>query len=201
MSALAEVVADVGYPSATVTEISKRARVSPKAFYEHFVDKLDCYLTAYEAFAGVLLARLGTGLEQTADWHEFVASALEAYLGSLEDDPVVARAFLLEIDSAGPAARERRREAYAQFAQLLKARHEHMRTQDPGLGPLPDMAYLALVHGIRELVADALDEPGRPRLRQLAGDIMQWIDAAILGAAEAHRLHAEVTPPGAVARG
>lgn len=199
MSALAEVVANVGYPSATVTEISKRARVSPKAFYEHFVDKLDCYLTAYEAFAGVLLARLGTELEQTADWHEFVAAALEAYLGSLEDDPVVARAFLLEIDSAGAAARERRRAAYAQFAHLLKARHEQMRRQNPRLGPLPDMAYLALVHGIRELVADALDEPGRPRLRQLAQDIMRWIDAAILGAAEAERRNIEADSPRALA--
>jgi AcrR family transcriptional regulator len=185
MSALTEVVAEQGYAASTVTEISRVARVSPKAFYEQFMDKLDCYLTSYETFAGVLLSRLATALGSAGEWHEFVAAALEAYLGSLEDDPTVARAFLVEIDAAGRAARERRRAAYQQFAALLKARHEQVLAEDPTLGPLPDLAYLALVHGVRELAADALDEQQQPKLRALAPDITAWVDAAIAGAGQA----------------
>ena len=182
LAAVAEVVADRGYAAATIAEISRSAGVSPKTFYEHFDDKLDCYLAAYDQFANVLLARIGAALDADAPWDEFVGAALSAYLGTLEREPEVARAFLVEIDAAGALARRRRRTAYAQFAALLQARHEETRRLDPTLGPLPERAYLGLVHGVRALVCDALGARRRPRLVEMAGDIRTWLTATIAGA-------------------
>src|SRR5213593_4073810 len=87
MAAVAGVVAQRSYAAATIAEISRRAGVSPKTFYEHFTDKLDCYLAAYDEFAGVLLTRIAEALDADAPWDEFVTAALTAYLGTLEREP------------------------------------------------------------------------------------------------------------------
>jgi AcrR family transcriptional regulator len=185
MAAIAELVGDEGYAAAKIGAVAKRAGVSPGTFYEHFEDKVDCFLATYDAFAAVLLERIAAVVDPDSDWDDFIHATLDAYLGTLEENPVVARAFLIEIDAAGPAARRRRREAFEQFAALIKVRHEAIRAQDPALGPVPDRIYLALVLGIRELVADALEQSERPRLRELAPDIVFWADALIRGAAPA----------------
>lgn len=184
-AAIAAVVAEVGYGEATIAQIARSAGVSPKTFYEHFDDKLDCMLAAYDAFAAVLLQRIGSRLEPDASWAEFIGTALEIYLDTLEAEPAVARAFLVEIDSAGPQARERRRAAYEQFAALIAARHAEIRRRDPQLGPIPDRVYLGIVHGVRQLVCDALDSGQRPRLRTLAPDARFLIEATVRGAAAA----------------
>jgi AcrR family transcriptional regulator len=182
MASIADVVAEKGYAAASISEISRRAGVSPKTFYEHFTDKLDCFLAAYDTFAQVLLERIAAELGGSDDWDSFVDSALRAYLGTLERNPSAARAFLVEIDGAGPDARERRRQAYEQFAVVFKARHEATREADPSLGPLPDRAYLGMVHGVRALVCEALETRARPRLTRLADDIRAWLTATIQGA-------------------
>src|SRR4029453_3157608 len=41
--------ADTGYAATTIEDIVRGAGVSKKTFYEHFSDKLDCFLAAYEA--------------------------------------------------------------------------------------------------------------------------------------------------------
>jgi AcrR family transcriptional regulator len=194
MAALAADVAAEGYAAATIAGISRRAGVSPRTFYEHFKNKEVCLFGAYDAFVEVLLVRMGAQLTPDSDWHEFITSALNGYLGALEGDPVAARAFLIEMDAAGPAARRRRRRAYEQFAQLIKARHEVIRRRDRSLALLPDRVYLALAHGVRELVCDALEASARPRLRELGPDILFWITATIRGAAPAYEELDEPVP-------
>lgn len=185
MAAIAAVVAEVGYPRTTIALITSRAGVSPRAFYEHFDGKEDCYLAAYDAFAASLLERVSTGLDSDPEWHAFVAGALRAYLRALEQDPIVARAFLIEIEAAGPVARRRRHQAYAGFAVLVRERHEAIRSQDPSLGALPEPLYLAIVHGVRAVVCNALDAAPEPRLTDLADDLLLWITATFEGAAVA----------------
>jgi AcrR family transcriptional regulator len=185
MAATAAVVAEVGFTKATIAQITKVAGVSPRAFYEHFTGKEECYLAAYDTFAASLLGRVGADLPPEADWQAFLAGALTAYLRSLEDDPITARAFLIEIESAGPRARKRRHEAYAAFAALLRERHEAIRAQDPSLGPLPERLYLAITHGVRAIVCHELDTSAEPQLITLTDDLLLWITATFAGAATA----------------
>lgn len=182
MAGAAKAVAEQGYGAATIAEITTHARVSPRTFYEHFSDKLDCFLAAYDTFAAVLLARMDPDEEVHADWREFVSRALRAYLGSLEENSTEARAFLVEIDGAGPTARRRRHQAYARFAALIRERHELARGEDPSLAPLPERVYMGIVHGVRELVCDALESRRTPKLTDLEPDVLLWISATIYGA-------------------
>jgi AcrR family transcriptional regulator len=185
MAAIADVVAEKGYAATTIAEIARRAGVSPRTFYDHFTDKLQCLLAAYETFMEVLFARMYASLAPDSDWREFILSTVGAYLETLEENPSAARAFILEMDAAGPRARKRRRDAFATSARLMQARHEFMRSTDPSLAPIPELVYTGIVHAVRELVADALEVETTPRLTELAPDIFFWIDATVRGAGAA----------------
>jgi AcrR family transcriptional regulator len=55
LEATGRAVADKGYAATTIEDIVRGAGVSKKTFYEHFSDKLDCFLAAYEAASDELL--------------------------------------------------------------------------------------------------------------------------------------------------
>ncbi len=55
LEAVGRAVADKGYAATTIDDIVRGAGVSKKTFYEHFRDKEDCFVAAYEAAADALL--------------------------------------------------------------------------------------------------------------------------------------------------
>ena len=58
LRAIAEAMAERGYAETTVADVLRRARVSRDTFYQQFSSKQDCFIAAYEAAAGVVLALL-----------------------------------------------------------------------------------------------------------------------------------------------
>ena len=185
MAAAAELLGEKGYASTTIAEVARRASVSPNQFYEHFRDKEECVLAAYDVFIETLMARMATRATATDDWGQFLLAAVHGCIASLEAEPTVARAFLIEMDAAGPTARSRRRAALSAIAAQLKQQHAEIRRHDPSLGPLPDSVYLGLVHAVRDLVCDALESSPPTPLHDLESDILYWITASIEGAAAA----------------
>jgi AcrR family transcriptional regulator len=183
--AITELLAERGYAAITIGELASRAGVSRGAFYEHFSDKEECLLSAYDRWAGGLLESMAGGAGSETTWEDFIDLALDGYLGALEDDPAAARAFIVEMDGAGPAARERRRQAIHAFAQMLTRQHQAMRRRRPSLGPLPDRVFLGIALGVRELLREVLEQPDPPALDRLARDIRTWVTATIEGAAKA----------------
>jgi AcrR family transcriptional regulator len=186
MGALVDLMAEVGYPNVTVGEIATRARVSRSAFYASFVDKEECLLAAYDTFAETLLVRMAARIEDDADWYALVEAIATEYLLVLEEDPPAARAFLVEMDAAGAAARAKQRATHEQFADFLRARHEDFRASNPNLGPLAPTIFLGLTLGVRALVCERLEQETAPTLTNLVPDVLYWITSTIEGAAAAH---------------
>lgn len=182
LAAITRLVAERGFAALTIGEIAGEASVSRGAFYEHFDGKEDCLLAAYDLFASTLIGAMTLHVDDMTPWEEFIVTTLDGYLGTLEDDPVAARAFMVELDAAGERARTRRREAMQGFAALLASRHAEMRAQNPRLGALPPRAYLAIVLGVRELVREALETDPAPHLRELGPDVLTWLTAMVEGA-------------------
>lgn len=184
--ALTELLADGGYSAVTIGELARRASVSRGTFYEHFASKEECLLAAYDSWAERLLETMTTGVGADASWDEFISITLDGYLGTLERDPVAARAFIVEMDAGGQRARERRRLAIHGFAALLADRHRSIQALDPQVGDLPESVYLGLALGVRELVHERLSQEPEPRLGDLRPDVILWITAMVEGAAKAH---------------
>lgn len=185
MAAFTELMSERGYAEVRIGELAKRAGVSRATFYEHFADKQECLLAAYEHFAAEVLAAITPEVDERASWKAFVRSTLDGYLGVFQRDLTAARAFLVEMDAAGPVARECRRTAIDSFAALLAQRHTAIRARDPSLGALPQRAYLALALAARDLVHDALEREQTPDLQQLAPDLTLITAAIVEGAAAA----------------
>jgi AcrR family transcriptional regulator len=181
MAAITALMADVGYENVRVGDVARTAGVSRAAFYECFTDKEACAFAAYDRFLEVLVQRIAGALDLSKDAERYVTVLLEAYLGTLEDDPVVGRAFQIEMDAVGALARKHRREALHSVAEVIRQHHEQLRAADSTLHMLPDEAYRGLVYGVRQIASDALDEHPRPDLRAMIPGLAAWVLAAFRG--------------------
>jgi AcrR family transcriptional regulator len=151
LEAVGRAVAGKGYAAATIEDIVRDAGVSKKTFYEHFSDKLDCFLAAYEAASDELLAHVRAAQESAGDdWLASTRAGIHAYLRWLAAEPELARVFLIEIAAAGPEALERRERMRDRYA-------EHMRELQAGNG-VPDEIFHAVVAGADDLVVRRLRE-------------------------------------------
>jgi AcrR family transcriptional regulator len=175
MASMTELMAADGYRAVKVGQVAERAGVSRAAFYECFADKEDCAFAAYDRFIEVLLSRLAADTERSEHWEVFIARLLESYLGTLQQDLVVARAFQLEMDAVGSEARRRRRESLARFAQFLRDERERLAAGEASYRPLPLSAYLGVVYAARQLACDALETQTRPSLPSLVPELAGWV--------------------------
>src|SRR5919198_2411215 len=120
LEAMAHAVLEKGYVRATVADVLSRARVSRETFYEHFADKEDCFLAAYElaiealgeTIAAAIPTRRATPLTR-------LRRALGAYLDALAQEGAIARVFLVDVYAAGPRALARRREVMDRFVATM----------------------------------------------------------------------------------
>ncbi len=118
---MAAAVAERGYARTSVADVAVRAGVSTRAFYEQFADKEECFLAAYDAGVGALLAAARDALDDVATSSPLVRfeRALAAYLDVMSLEPHFARTFLLEVYAAGPRALELRREVQRRFVEVM----------------------------------------------------------------------------------
>ena len=151
LEAAGQAVADKGYAAATIDDIVGGAGVSKKTFYEHFDDKLGCFLAAYEAASDELYEHVTAAQDAAgAEWHDRTRAGIHAYLRWLAAEPALARVFLIEIAAAGPdalACRERLRDRYAERMRELQQGNE-----------IPDEMFHAVVAAADDLVVRRLRE-------------------------------------------
>ena len=160
LEAVGRAVADKGYAATTIDDIVRDAGVSKKTFYEHFHDKLGCFLAAYEAASDELYEHVRAAQDAAAasgaapaDWLARTHAGIRAYLRWLAAEPALARVFLIEVAAAGPealACRERLRDRYA-------ARMRELQDSDTGV---PDEIFHAVVAAADDLVVRRLREGG-----------------------------------------
>jgi AcrR family transcriptional regulator len=169
--AMADATASKGYANVAVADVIERARVSRRSFYEHFANKEECFLAAYDAGVAGLLEEIahaeahgGRGLLAGA------RAGTEAYLQILADNPAFARTFLIEVLGAGPAALERRAAVHERFAQRLVEGYHAIGGDMP---EPPAYIFRAAVGAIHELVIDCLLKEGAASLPGLLGPILE----------------------------
>jgi AcrR family transcriptional regulator len=181
LEAMAHAVAEKGYAATTVADVVGGAGVSRKTFYEHFRDKEECFLAAWDAGVQVLVDAVEhAALDAEGEWRRHVRAGVRAYLHTLAAQPDFARTFLIEVRAAGPEALERRAEVHARFAELLKTLHESYRADHPDEIPkLPDEVFIATVGAVNELVTDRVRKGRTAELPELE-DAISYLQIAFL---------------------
>lgn len=183
IDAMAQIVAEKGYPATTVADVVERAGVSRRTFYEQFDDKEACFLAAYDAGLAAVLARIGEAVEvnPAAPWRDRARAGVESFLALLASEPAFAQALQVEILTAGPAALDRRRGMLVMFGGIWRNVHERARAEEPALPPLPDEVFTILSAGLEELIRDCIRTRGSAALPELADPILRTV-VAIFGA-------------------
>lgn len=148
LSAVIEVTGTLGYAQLTVEAIIGRAGVSRSTFYEHFRNKEDAFLRAYDTMAARLMEAVSEAYKREKDAQGRLRAGLSAYLEFLVSEPLAARTCIVEILAAGPQAAARRDEAKEAFAQILV---DNIRELFPAY-PEPELTAETIVGGIYEVV-------------------------------------------------
>jgi AcrR family transcriptional regulator len=174
LEAVGRAVAERGYGAATIEDIVRDAGVSKKTFYDHFADKQDCFLAAYEAASEELLERVEEAhADADEDWAERTRAGIRAYLRWLAADPALARVYLVEVAAAGPEALERRERLRDRYAELMRARGVPRE--------VPEEIHHAVVAAVDDLVVRHIREHGAERLPELE-PVLMYLQRALLDA-------------------
>jgi len=148
-------IAEAGYPAVTVADIVRRARVSRAAFYVHFADKEDAFLAATreggQLMSGQVVAAT-RAVPAGAPDEDVLRAGCRAFLEFLAHEPAFARAFYVDMPTAGPRAVERFERAGRRFADMTATWHARARTRHPDWPAVPGDAYLGLAGAVAELV-------------------------------------------------
>jgi AcrR family transcriptional regulator len=167
--------AESGYPAVTVADIVRRARVSRAAFYTHFTDKEDCFLSASREGGRLMVSRIVTATRAvpagTPD-DQVLRVACRAFLAFVAGEPQFSKIFYVDMPAAGPRAWERLDAAQHRYAVLNQTWHERARARHPEWPAVPYEAYLALAGATAELV--------RSRVRRGEADAVPALEDTIV---------------------
>lgn len=182
--AMTVVVADKGYTAATVADVTARAGVSRKTFYELFADKEECFIAAADTGRELMVKRLEASFARSSARSlspvATLRASIRAFLRLIAEEPEFARAFFLETASAGGRAREHQDSCRSWFARTMRAWHAKI----PGHRRVPPEIYTAAADATHEAVCRCLRR-GRVGEVPALEDAVLYICLALLG----------VTPP------
>lgn len=95
--AMLKAAAELGYREANVQDVLDRAEVSRPTFYEHFANKEDCFLAAFDTSAERLRDKVEVAALQGGDvWRDRIRLGIEELLRFASTEPDTARAMIVE---------------------------------------------------------------------------------------------------------
>jgi AcrR family transcriptional regulator len=150
---------------------------SRKTFYEHFDEKEECFLAAYdlevsrivevaaEAFAG----------EDQRPWPQQIRDGVRAFLRYLAEHPAAARVCIVDVLGAGQKAVARRDAAVRSFTYFVDAGRSEAQHEVPG------RLALGILGGCNELIAAELIHGSAANLERLAPELVYLMTLPFLG--------------------
>jgi AcrR family transcriptional regulator len=179
---MVEAVAEKGYAKTTVADVITRARASRETFYEHFANKQECFLAAYEEGVVQTTAALREAIDDTEPAIVRFERVLDVYLNGMAAEPALAHTFLIDVYAAGPDAWKRRADVFDRFSDVV---YEILAT-DPDFQRLPDprFAARAIVGAISSLVTAHVAAGEYSQLPDLKAPTMQLVTTLVRSAAD-----------------
>jgi AcrR family transcriptional regulator len=171
--AMLNAAAELGYLETNVQDVIDRAGVSRPTFYEHFSNKEDCFLAAFDTSAERLRKLVHTAARDGGEsWRQRVRCGLEALLRFASREPDTARTLIVEARAASEAAVKRRVELLDDFAKCLD---EEARELLPAPPPKTAVTAAGIVGGVESLLYSRLCKQEYDRLEALLPSLMYFV--------------------------
>src|SRR6476619_2442023 len=168
-AALVATVAEKGYEATTVADLVQLSGVSRSAFYRHFTDKEECFLTAAEALAQPTV-EIMEHAEHAPSGEGRTQEALEAFLKLIAAQPAASKMCFVEIYAAGPEGVAVVERTLDTFEKLGKGLFDEI----PGREEMPAQMIRAMIGGLQKVVHKRLYRDEQQELHELSPQIWQW---------------------------
>jgi AcrR family transcriptional regulator len=173
-----EVVGTTGYEVASVRMVLDRTGLYRQAFYDNFADKDACYLDAFDLGVSRLEAIATAAAAPEESWLGRLRAGLGVLLDTLDAEPVLGRALVVEVHAAGPEGLERRSKAMKRVTDFIdSARHDPDGSESP-----PPIAAEGIVAGMHAVVHARLAAGEEGGFRQLLPEFMYFATLPYFGA-------------------
>lgn len=171
--AMLNAAADLGYLETNVQDVIDRAGVSRPTFYEHFANKEDCFLAAFDSSAERLLELVTAAAEEGGDvWRDRVRFGLAALLRFAGREPDTARTLVVEARAASAVAVRRRVELLDDFARRLDTQARKLL---PEAHPNSPLTASGVVGGVESLLYSRLCKREHDQLESLLPTLMYFV--------------------------
>jgi AcrR family transcriptional regulator len=171
--AMLSAAADLGYLETNVQDVIDRAGVSRPTFYEHFSNKEDCFLAAFDTSAERLRKKVNAAVSRGGDvWRDRIRFGLEALLSFASHEPETARTMVVEARAASAAAVRRRVELMDDFAECLESQARKLL---PGAAAGTALTASGIVGGVESLLYSRLCKQEYDQLESLLPSLMYFV--------------------------
>jgi AcrR family transcriptional regulator len=160
ITSFVRLAADRGYDNVTIIDIVSLAGTSKRTFYEHFKDKQDCLLQAFDTIRMILVSGIVDEAAPVTDPIERIRVGMRAYVDALIELPDFTRLFLSESMSAGSELADRWIEATEMLSAVLHSWREESRREHPELPELTPLRAQIVILGLNETVCMAIHRDG-----------------------------------------
>jgi AcrR family transcriptional regulator len=173
IAAMLRAAAELGYRQATVQDVIDRAGVSRPTFYEHFANKEDCFLAAFDTTATRLRDRIDEAAAKGGDnWRDRLRFSLEELLHFVSREPDAARALIVEARAASAEALLRRDGLLDYFAGCVGTLvHDHL----PNAASHSEITAAGVVGGVEALLYSRLNKGELEDVDALLPSLMYFV--------------------------
>lgn len=173
LMAMLRAVSELGYRDTNVQHVIDRAGVSRPTFYEHFANKEDCFLVAFDTTAVRLRERMEAAAAGGGDnWRERIRLTLEALLDFAATQPDAARALIVEARAGSAACVRRRNELLDYFANRIDTK---VRELVPDAPSHSSITAAGIVGGVEALLYSRLNKGEVEDLDSLLPSLMYFV--------------------------
>jgi AcrR family transcriptional regulator len=173
LAAMLKAASELGYRETNVQDVIERAGVSRPTFYEHFSNKEDCFLTAFDATAARLRERVASAASKGGDnCRDRLRFGLETLLHFAATEPEAARTVIVEARAASAEAVMRRDNLLEHFACCIDAQVRELIPNAPSYSPI---TAAGIVGGVEALLYSRLNKDELDDLDSLLPSMMYFL--------------------------
>ena len=195
LAAAVVAVDELGYADTTVSDVTSRARVSRRTFYELFANREECLAAVLEDAVALVEGEIAAAGLGGLGWRERVRGGLSVILSFLDREPALARVCVVQALRGGSQLLGRREEILAGLARVVdEGRLEGGR----GGGGCTPLTAEGVVGAAFAIVYARLLRGEREPLMGLLGELMGMIVLPYRGVAAARRELAQPVSGGSV---
>jgi AcrR family transcriptional regulator len=164
--------AERGVAAVTISDIVRTAGTAKRTFYEHFRDKDDCFLQAFEVASELMVGTVIDTVAAEPDPVRRIDVGARAYLDALVAHPEFTKLFLTHMRAGGPQLAGRWTAWVDALAAVLVTWREESRVGHPELHELTPLQATAAISAVNEIVSITLLREGIAGIAGVADELV-----------------------------